>query len=68
MKNNNQTGGGVGIATVLAIVFIVLKVCNLITWSWVWVLSPLWISLGLLFIVLMIVGVVALVGDSSYRR
>lgn len=68
MKNSNQTGGGVGIVTVLAIVFIVLKVCNLITWSWVWVLSPLWISFGLMCIMLMIVGVVALVGQSSYRR
>ena len=42
---NNKAGcGSVGIAGTLTIVFIVLKLCGLITWSWWWVLSPLWIS------------------------
>ena len=42
---NNKAGcGSVGIAGTLTIVFIVLKLCGLITWSWIWVLSPLWIS------------------------
>lgn len=41
--------------TLLAIAFIVLKLCNVIAWSWWWVLAPLWIpaaivALGLLFI------------------
>ena len=40
MDNRN----GIGIAGILLIVFIVLKLCNIVTWSWVWVLSPLWIS------------------------
>ena len=30
--------------SLLTIAFIVLKLCNVITWSWFWVLSPLWIS------------------------
>ena len=42
---NNKAGcGSVGIAGTLTIVFIVLKLCGLITWSWTWVLSPLWIT------------------------
>lgn len=42
---NNRAGcGNVGIAGTLTIVFIVLKLCGLIAWSWTWVLSPLWIS------------------------
>ena len=28
---------------VLGIVFIVLKLCEFISWSWFWVLSPFWI-------------------------
>ena len=41
--------------TLLTIAFIILKLCNVITWSWWWVLAPLWIpttiiALGLLFI------------------
>lgn len=44
-----------GFPTLLTIAFIVLKLCNVITWSWWWVLSPLWIpvaivALGLLFL------------------
>ena len=29
--------------TLLTIAFIVLKLCDVITWSWLWVLAPLWI-------------------------
>jgi len=38
---------GGSIAVPLTILFIILKVTGVITWSWVWVLSPLWISLAL---------------------
>lgn len=31
--------------TTVTIVFIVLKLLGLITWSWLWVLSPLWIGM-----------------------
>ena len=41
--------------TLLTIAFIVLRLCNVIAWSWWWILAPLWIpavivALGLLFI------------------
>ena len=44
--------------TLLAIAFIVLKLCNVIAWSWWWVLAPLWIPvavviLGLLFFLIL---------------
>lgn len=44
---------GVDLATVLLVVFIILKLCHVINWSWFWVLSPLWISIviGILFII-----------------
>ena len=55
-KNSGSTaGGGLGLSGVLLVVFIVLKLCKVITWSWVWVLSPLWISLILWGIVLLII-------------
>lgn len=38
------------LADVLLVIFIVLKLCGVITWSWLWVLSPLWIAILLLFI------------------
>ena len=35
------SGGSFSIASILTIVFVVLKLCGVITWSWWWVLSPL---------------------------
>lgn len=43
---NSSSGGGVGIATVLTIIFVVLKLTGNIDWSWWWVLSPIWISIA----------------------
>lgn len=55
-KNSNGTAsGGLGLSGVLLVVFIVLKLCKVITWSWVWVLSPLWISLIIWGIILLII-------------
>ena len=42
-----KKSGGVGLATVIGIVFIILKLVEVIAWSWWWVLSPFWIPLGL---------------------
>ena len=63
---NNKAGcGSVGIAGTLTIVFIVLKLCGLIAWSWWWVLSPLWIS-AILWVILVVV--VLLVGGWKNGR
>ena len=51
MKTNITIGSGT--LNTLQIVFIVLKLCKLIDWSWWAVLIPLWVELG--FIVLFIV-------------
>jgi len=29
------------------LIFLTLKLCDVITWSWVWVTAPLWIPLGI---------------------
>lgn len=42
--NNKTKQGGLGIVSILTIVFIVLKLSGVIKWSWIWVLSPLWMS------------------------
>lgn len=52
-----RTGTGINFTGLLTITFIVLKLCNVITWSWIWVLSPLWIGL---IISLVIFGIVAI--------
>lgn len=56
MENNkNNTRSGIGFCGLLTITFIVLKLCKVITWSWVWVLSPLWISLAISVVIALIV-------------
>lgn len=40
---NNESKGGIGFFGLLTIVFIVLKLTKVISWSWWWVLSPFWI-------------------------
>jgi hypothetical protein len=49
MSKESKASGGIGFPGILAIVFITLKLIGKITWSWWWVLSPLWIPLAILF-------------------
>ena len=56
MKDNNNVNNGIGFCGVLTIAFIVLKLLGVINWSWLWVLSPIWISVLIAMIVL-IVGI-----------
>ena len=53
-SDSGSTKGGVGFCGLLALAFIVLKLTGVITWSWVWVLSPIWVPfvLWLLIVVL----------------
>lgn len=48
---------GPGVLSILLVAFIVLKLCGVITWSWLWVLSPLWIPIALVLVILLIVGI-----------
>jgi hypothetical protein len=44
-SSSSSSSGGVGFVGLLTIAFIVLKLLNVIDWSWWWVLSPIWISI-----------------------
>ena len=63
MSNATQnSSGGIGFTGLLTIAFIVLKLTGFIAWSWLWVLSPLWIGLALVLSILALVilaGVIA---------
>ena len=43
-NKNNSTRRGLSFSDLLGVAFIVLKLCGVISWSWVWVLAPLWTS------------------------
>ena len=49
---NNTNTGGVGFLKLLTLLFIGLKLTGYITWSWIWVLAPLWIPISIALLVL----------------
>jgi hypothetical protein len=53
---NNNSFRGIGFTGLLQIAFIVLKLCHVIDWSWLWVLSPTWISIILFVLVIVVVA------------
>jgi len=58
MEERETVSGGIGFIDLLQIVFIVLKLVGVLTWKWVWVLSPIWMSLSLGIIILIIYAIV----------
>jgi len=56
MSESSSSSGGVGFCGLLALLFIGLKLGNVIQWTWLWVLSPLWIPFGVVVAVLIALG------------
>jgi hypothetical protein len=67
--NKEKTSKGFGLGTIIFLIFLVLKLTGVgmvATWSWWWVLSPLWIPivvvLGILICALAFISLAALIG------
>lgn len=66
--DSNHSSGGIGILTVIQVVFIILKLLGIApvaTWGWTVVLIPLWINLGLIAVIL-IISVIYLIITKKY--
>lgn len=63
MASNTNTS--ISLGTVLFIVFLILKLCGTITWSWWWVTAPLWIPAGL---ALILIALVAIIFPEGFRE
>jgi len=57
---DNNTSSGIGLGSILFIVFLVLKLTGTIDWSWWWVISPLWIPLTIAAAILGITGIIVI--------
>lgn len=53
-----RNSGGIGFIGLLLILFIGLKLAKVIDWSWWWVLSPLWLSFIIIFVLLAILLII----------
>lgn len=58
MKKENKQGLRFGVLEVLAIVFVVLKLTGVVTWSWWIVLAPVLIPLAILLICFLGLGII----------
>lgn len=67
-NKNNSSSGGIGFTGLLTIVFIILKLCKVISWSWWWVLSPLWISLIISVVIIGIYVAIVLHDNDKPRK
>ncbi len=65
MKNSGQKGAV--LMALLFIIFLVLKLTKVITWSWWWITAPLWIpvALGLIILILAMAAVVKSVQNNK---
>lgn len=61
MNNNSkaQRTRGAGFSSLLQVAFIVLKLTHVIDWSWWWVLSPIWVTIAILLIGVLVICIIS---------
>lgn len=68
MSNGNSSSGGIGVLGLLGVVFVTLKLCKEIDWSWWWVLAPFWAPPVTILLVLGVLYVGALICSLFIRE
>lgn len=53
-RNSSSSSGGISVLSLLGVVFVTLKLCKVIDWSWWWVTAPFWGGFALLLAILAI--------------
>ena len=66
--SNSSSGNGIGLGTVLFMIFMTLKLCDVIDWSWWWVASPLWVPFGIIALFFVFVAILAVITHLLKRR
>lgn len=61
-RESYKYNGGIGFVGLLTIAFVVLKLTKVIDWSWWWVVSPMWIMLGLVLLVCAVIAILVWIG------
>ena len=59
---------GTSLPTLLTVLFIALKLCDVINWSWWWVLSPIPITLSIILVVLVVAFAIITIGSSKTKK
>ncbi len=64
-NNSSSSSSGIGFPGLLTVLFIGLKLTGYINWSWWWVLSPIWISVSIVFAIILIIAAIALIAEMN---
>ena len=62
-KASSSSSSGIGFGGLLAVLFIGLKLTGYITWSWWWVLAPIWIPVTFVLLIVAVLGVIVFVTE-----
>ena len=63
-----ETTSGIGFGGILFIVFLILKLTNVIAWSWWWVTAPLWITIALNILIIISIALFQLIINRKKRN
>ena len=74
MKKESSSRSGcdsmlaVVLSALLTVVFVTLKLFNVINWSWWWVISPIWIYAAICLLLIIIVVIFIKFADEEDKR
>ncbi len=70
--SDNNSSESIGFFGLLTIVFIVLKLCNVIQWSWWWVLAGVWVPIAFILVIVVLVAIatfiVVIVDNFKFKK
>lgn len=63
-SSSNSSSSGIGVSGLLGVAFVILRLCHVIAWPWLWVLAPFWIPFA---IAVPVISVMILVAVAAKR-
>ena len=56
--NNSENGvKGIGVSGLLGVAFVILKLCHVIEWPWIWVTAPFWVPVAIVLAILLVLAI-----------
>lgn len=68
MSKRTNSISGFKIALILTVFFTILKLFGLIDWSWIWVICPIWIGLGMMLLIVFLILLVIKIFEIIYSK
>lgn len=65
MSKESNSSSGLGVAGLLGVAFVVLKLTHVIDWSWWWVTCPFWGGVVIVIAIFLIIGIIWLIAEGA---